>query len=71
MATVDELREKAHEAYARARASLDPSTKQELLNLADDYLKQAHRRHCAGFCLYPSDPGKSIAKSCSAKPGKS
>jgi hypothetical protein len=41
MAKVDELRQMAHEVYARARASLDPSTKQELLSLADDYLKQA------------------------------
>ena len=41
MATAVELREMAHEIYARARASLDPSTKQRLLDLADDYLKQA------------------------------
>jgi hypothetical protein len=41
MATAVELREMAHEVYARARASLDPVIKQQLLNLADDYLKQA------------------------------
>ena len=41
MATAVELREMAHEIYARARASLDPLTKQRLLDLADDYLKQA------------------------------
>ena len=41
MATAVELREMAHETYARARASLDPLTKQRLLDLADDYLKQA------------------------------
>jgi Holliday junction resolvase-like predicted endonuclease len=41
MATSVELREMAHEVYARARASLDPSIKQQLLRLADDYLKQA------------------------------
>jgi Holliday junction resolvase-like predicted endonuclease len=41
MATSVELREMAHEVYARAQASLDPSIKQQLLRLADDYLKQA------------------------------
>ena len=41
MATAVELQEMAHEVYARARASLDPVIKQQLLNLADDYLKQA------------------------------
>ncbi|HMJ50252.1 MAG TPA: hypothetical protein VK440_06790 [Burkholderiales bacterium] len=41
MATAVELREMAHEIYARARASLDPLTKKRLLDLADDYLKQA------------------------------
>jgi len=39
--TVDELLGMAHDAYARARASLDPSTKQKLMRSADDYLKQA------------------------------
>ena len=58
MATVDEFREIAHEAYARARASLDPSTKQELLNLADDYLKQAEelrRAHVVQAAFQKSD----------------
>ena len=41
MATAAELREMAHEIYTRARASLDPLTKQRLLDLADDYLKKA------------------------------
>jgi Holliday junction resolvase-like predicted endonuclease len=41
MATAVELRELAHEIYSRARASVDPLTKQRLLDLADDYLKQA------------------------------
>jgi hypothetical protein len=39
--TVDELLGMAHDAYARARASPDASTKQKLTRLADDYLKQA------------------------------
>jgi len=46
--TVDELLGMAHDAYARARASPDASTKQKLMRLADDYLKQAkdmRRRH--------------------------
>jgi Holliday junction resolvase-like predicted endonuclease len=41
MATAGELRELAHEIYSRARASVDPLTKQRLLDLADNYLKQA------------------------------
>jgi len=35
MATVDELRGMAHDLYARARASLDPSKKQKLVKSAD------------------------------------
>jgi hypothetical protein len=38
---IDELLGMAHDAYARARASPDTSTKQKLTKLADDYLKQA------------------------------
>jgi len=41
MATAVGLREIAHEIYARTRASLDPLTKQRLLDLADDYLRKA------------------------------
>jgi len=41
MATVDELWNLAHDLYVRARASVDPSTKQMLLKAADDYLRQA------------------------------
>ena len=41
MTSVDERRQTAHEIYARARASFDSSKRQELLNLADDYLKRA------------------------------
>lgn len=41
MATVDELREMAHGLYARARMSLDPSTKRMLMRRADDLLKEA------------------------------
>jgi hypothetical protein len=43
MVTVDELRGMEYDAYARARASLDPSTKQILIKSADDYLKQAEQ----------------------------
>ncbi|MGA8958168.1 MAG: hypothetical protein WB503_22475 [Pseudolabrys sp.] len=58
MATVDELREKAHEIYARARASSDPSTKQGLLNLADGFLKQVEelrRAHAVQATFQKSD----------------
>jgi hypothetical protein len=41
MATVDELRGMAHDAYTRARTSIDLSTKQKLTKSGDDYLKQA------------------------------
>ena len=41
MATVDELWQRAHELYARARTSIDPSTKRMLMNAADNYLRQA------------------------------
>jgi hypothetical protein len=40
--TVDELLGLAYDAYAGARASPDASTKQKLMKLADDYLKQAN-----------------------------
>jgi hypothetical protein len=42
MKTVDELWQMAHNLYARARASGDPSTKALLMQAADDYLKQAN-----------------------------
>ena len=42
MATVDELWQIAHKLYARARSSVDPSTKRMLMLAADDYLKQAN-----------------------------
>jgi Holliday junction resolvase-like predicted endonuclease len=41
MATVEELWQGAHDLYARARTSIDPSTKRMLMRAADDYLKQA------------------------------
>ena len=41
MAIVDELRETAHDLYARARSSIDPSTQRMLMKAADDYLRQA------------------------------
>ncbi len=42
METVDELYWMAHELYARGRKSVDPATKQMLLQRADDLLKQAY-----------------------------
>ena len=41
MATIEELWNMAHDIYARALASLDPSTKLRLIKTADDYLKLA------------------------------
>ena len=41
MATVQELWNMAHDLYARARASFDPSTKRKLMGVADNYLRQA------------------------------
>ncbi len=41
MATLVELQETAHDLYARARSSIDPSTKRLLMKTADDYLRQA------------------------------
>jgi hypothetical protein len=42
MTTVDDLWQMAHNIYARARSSVDPATKQMLMQAADDYLKQAN-----------------------------
>jgi hypothetical protein len=60
MAMVDELRGLAHELYARARASRDPSAKQVLLRQADDYLKQADelRRGDVIQAAFPKKDGK-------------
>jgi len=46
--TVDELLGMANDAYARARSSSDASTKQNLTQVADGFLKQAKemRRRC-------------------------
>ncbi|HET7382857.1 MAG TPA: hypothetical protein VFJ59_09770 [Pseudolabrys sp.] len=41
MATVQDLWQMAHDLYARARVSIDPSTKQMLMRRADDLLKEA------------------------------
>jgi hypothetical protein len=41
MVTEYQLRMMAHDAYAQARASDDLWTKRKLINLADDYLRQA------------------------------
>jgi len=42
MTVADELATRARHFYALARKALDPSTKDRLVRLADDYLKQAH-----------------------------
>lgn len=42
METVDELWQMAHDLYARARSSIDPSTRRMLMQTADDYLKEAN-----------------------------
>ena len=61
MATVDELLGMAHETYARARESLDPSEKQTLLSLADEYHRQAEelRRGQIIQVAFPKSDGKS------------
>jgi len=41
MVTVDELWQVAHDLYARAQSSIDPSTRRMLMRAADDYLRQA------------------------------
>ena len=41
MTTVGDLRQMAHELYARARTSIDPATKQMLMTAADNHLRQA------------------------------
>jgi hypothetical protein len=41
MATVQELWQMAHDLYARARMSVDPSTKRMLMRRADELLKEA------------------------------
>lgn len=46
MRTVDELWQMAHNLYARARSSADPSAKRLLMQMADDYLKQANDIRC-------------------------
>ena len=41
MSASDELTTRAHYFYVLARVTLDPSTKDRLVKLAEDYLKQA------------------------------
>jgi len=62
MVTVDELREMAHEVYARARASLDPTIKRELMKLGDDYLKKAEelRRSHVIQAAFPKPDAKIV-----------
>ena len=60
MASVEELWQKAHEIYARARSSIDPLTQRALMNAADDYLKQAEeiRRSQIIKAEFPKSNGK-------------
>lgn len=57
MSTVTELWAKAHQTYAKARASFDPATRNDLLRRADNYLKQAEdiRRGQVTRAVYPTD----------------
>jgi hypothetical protein len=50
MTTADEFWGMAQDLYARARASIDPTTKRMLLRAADDWMKKAQemRRPRAG-----------------------
>lgn len=43
MTNVFDLWDKAHEAYARARSMTDEFEKQDMLRLADSYLRQAEQ----------------------------
>jgi hypothetical protein len=43
MLTADELRQMAHDLYAKAGASRDPFTRQKLRKSADGYLKEAEQ----------------------------
>lgn len=60
MASVEELWQKAHEIYARARSSIDPLMQRTLMNAADDYLKQAEeiRRSQIIKAEFPKSDGK-------------
>jgi len=60
MTSVEELWQKAHEVYARARSSIDPLTQRALMNAADDHLKQAEeiRRSQIIKAEFPKSNGK-------------
>lgn len=60
MTSVEELWQKAHEIYARARTSIDPLAQRALMNAADDYLKQAEeiRRSQIIKAEFPKSDGK-------------
>ena len=60
MTGVEELWQKAHEIYARARSSIDPLMQRTLMNAADDYLKQAEeiRRSQIIKAEFPKSDGK-------------
>ena len=67
MATVDEFRGMAHDFYARARASLDPSKKQKLVKSADAYLKQAEELR-RGHVIVQRNGSPSASKSQKVRP---
>lgn len=57
MATADDLMTKAQRFYTLARVASNPATKLQLVNLGDDYFRQANelrREHAAGERL-PKD----------------
>ena len=60
MTSVEELWQKAHEIYARARSSVDPLTQRALMSAADDYLKQAEEIRCSQIIKaeFPKSDGK-------------
>lgn len=60
MATVHELWQMAHDLYARARMSIDPSTKRMLMGRADDLLRQAEelRRSSVVQAAFPNSDRK-------------
>ena len=54
MTVADELTTKAHYFYALARATSNLGTKDRLVRLGDDYLKQAHElKHAEAFTPPP------------------
>ncbi|MGA7388797.1 MAG: hypothetical protein WBW99_12830 [Pseudolabrys sp.] len=55
MTTVDDLQQMAHELYARARTSIDPSTRRMLITAADNHLRQADEIRAVTRAEYPTE----------------